>query len=49
MNTGSERDGRSVPFVNYFLIAVNVLVFAAGVVLAPGGQGADFFYRRGGI
>lgn len=49
MNTGSERDGRSLPFVNYFLIAVNVLVFAAGVVLAPGGQGADFFYRRGGL
>lgn len=38
---------RKVSFVNFFLIAVNVLIFVAGLVLSPFGLGAESLIQKG--
>ena len=40
---------RYIPWVNYILIAVNVLVFAAGLLIGGSGRGAAFMYRQGAL
>lgn len=44
-----RRPGADIPWVNYMLIAVNVLVFVAGTAAGGGGRAGEALYARGAL
>lgn len=49
MNIWKKYGAGWIPWVNDLLIAVSVIVFAAGIVSAAFGRDTGFLYRRGGL
>ena len=49
MNEGQENRIAGVPAVNYFLIAVNTIVFCLGMISFPAGPGREVMFRKGAL
>lgn len=49
MNERPENRIESVPAVNYFLIAVNTLVFCLGMIPFPSGPGRAIMFQKGAL